>query len=119
MCFDTKWEPILTAFVKGFETEDAMETHRYEKTGQVLVEIVFSSDNGSNAEDNNNSNRFDISDDETRYSIRLNRTHFGGSKSSLALPIDNTQRSGKTKKLKIIGNDLNARYNFNTPSTRL
>ena len=79
-CFDTKWEPILTAFVKGFETEDAMETHRYEKTGQVLVEIVFSSDNGSNAEDNNNSNRFDISDDETRYSIRLNRTHFGGSK---------------------------------------
>ena len=80
MCFDTKWEPILTAFVKGFETEDAMETHRYEKTGQVLVEIVFSSDNGSNAEDNNNSNRFDISDDETRYSIRLNRTHFGGSK---------------------------------------
>ena len=78
-CFDTKWEPILTAFVKGFETEDAMETHRYEKTGQCWWKLYSLRDNGSNAEDNNNSNRFDISDDETRYSIRLNRTHFGDS----------------------------------------
>ena len=84
-CFKTKWLPILSEFVKGFETEDAMETHRFEKTGEVLAEIVFSSSSSSDGDieddgdsDTSTSNAFSILDEETRYTIRLNRTHFGG-----------------------------------------
>ena len=86
-CFKTKWLPILSEFVKGFETEDAMETHRFEKTGEVLAEIVFSSSSSSDGDsdieddddsDTSTSNAFSIVDEETRYTIRLNRTHFGG-----------------------------------------
>jgi ABC-type multidrug transport system ATPase subunit len=86
--FQTKWIPILNEFVKGFDTEDAMEAYRYEKTGEVLVEIVFSSsssgDSVSNTEDKDDTstpNAFNILDEETKYTLRLNRTHFGGSKS--------------------------------------
>ena len=40
-CFKTKWLPILSEFVKGFETEDAMETHRFEKTERYWRKLCF------------------------------------------------------------------------------
>ena len=57
------------------------------KTGEVLAEIVFSSSSSSDGDsdieddgdsDTSTSNAFSILDEETRYTIRLNRTHFGG-----------------------------------------
>lgn len=88
-CYERRWSSVLNAFVKAFETEDEMAEYRYNHSGTVLAELVFWSSNTTtknNKDDERNEDKsvpmiFDIDDDETEYTIRLNRTHFGGRKS--------------------------------------